>query len=211
MIPDAVLQASLLQRADARGVVAYVAEAAGTFTTPFSRNRTRTRTWVVAVDGDPRRAIVLAIETDGKPGDAAARAKAQAEAEQGYADPERKLRPPYDYRYMASYRFTPAGERTWAFEGDGDRHGRGTFTLTADHRVQKLAYTPNRYPAPARSGGLTLERGQVAPGWWSMQKLTIGFHGGIGPLSGGLDLVQLATGHRRFPSVAAALAAAPPD
>jgi hypothetical protein len=214
-IPAAVQAASDLQRKDARGVMAYLAETEGTFKTPISATRTRTRSWIVAVDGDPRRSVVLAITIDGRTGTEAERAKAQADAEAGYADPKRQLYPPYDKRHIHDYRFAPApggpGEQAFAFESPimDERHGKGTFTIAAGNRVRKLQFTPNRFPAPAREGGLTLTRALVQPGWWSMVGLQVAFSGGFGPLSGGLNLAQRASGHRRFATVEAALAAAP--
>jgi hypothetical protein len=218
-VPAAVQRAADLQRGDAHGVVAYLAEAEGTIKTPLSTTRTRTRTWVVAIDGDPRRAVTLALTIDGRPGTEAERAKAQADAEAGYADPKRQLFAPYDRRRLAGYRFAPApaepglapGELAFAFDSpipDG-RHGHGSFVLTADDRVRRLAFTPNRYPPRARAGGLLLTRGPVAKGWWSLLTLSAAYTGGIGPLTGGLDLLQRSSRHQRFASVEAALAAAP--
>lgn len=218
-VPAAVLTAADRQRQDASGVVAYLADGEADFTTPLGTRRTRTRTWVVAVDGDPRRAVVTAITIDGRAGSEAERAQAQAEAEAGYANPQRQLFAPYDRRHLADYQFNEAltlrglapGERAYSFESaiPDERHGRGTFILTPARCVRWLAFIPNRLPPGAREGHLTLTRTPVAPGWWSLLQLNANFTGGIGPLPGSVSVAQRSSGHRRFASVAAALAATP--
>ena len=218
-VPEPVKRAADLQRADARGVVAYLAEVESTFKTPVSTTHTRARRWVVSVDGDPRRAVTLALVLNGRAATEAERAKAQAEAEAGYADAKRQLFTPYDRRHLADYRYGPApaepglapGEQAFAFDSPlmDERHGHGTFVLTRDFTVRRLAFSPNRYPAPASAGGLVLTRGPVAKGWWSLLALSAAYTGGIGPLTGGLDLLQRCSRHQRFASVEAALAAAP--
>lgn len=216
--PEVVRAAGVQFAREVAGVVAYVGEAETSLDIPMKRSRSRTRMWIANVDGRPTRARVLALVVDGKPAGEAERAKLEAQTNAAYARGERGFDAPYDPAHQAAYALTPTscdgcapGQTAWAFTSTArdERHGDGTFVLAPSGHVARVRYSPNVLPRGAGSAEVTLTRGPAPGLGWALQRVQARYAGGVGPLQGSFTLDQRVTGHRRFASVAAAMASAP--
>jgi hypothetical protein len=202
---------------DVRGVMAHLEEAETHVKGPLVERHARTRAWIVMRDGLPVKARVLAYRV-GDELDESERVRLERQINEGYKTREREFQPPYAPAHMAEYRLAepacegcPAGWRRFTFESlqRDARHGDGTFEVDAEGHVRRVRYVPARLPAPGARAAVELQRGPVGPGLWGRERLSLSFEGGVGPLQGSFKLSQRVTGHRRFPSVEAALDAAP--
>lgn len=202
---------------EVKGVVGYEALSQSKITSTVYNQEARSRMWVVSQDGLPMRARVLSLIMDGKPNEAE-RKKLEARTDEAYRLGKNRFEAPYDPKHVAEYHFEPApnekcqpGEVAIAFASDqkDEQHGKGVLVATQNGHVKRVRYTPNVLPKNVNSGTVNLELGPVASGTWRARRIVLDYKGAMGPMSGSFNMVQRMEGYRKFPSVAAALAAAP--
>lgn len=208
--PAEMLRASRLYAADVAGVIGHLEEADTHVTGPMLDRKARTRAWIVSRDGLPVQARILSYVTGGKP-DEGERANLERRINEGYKGREREFRPPFAPAHLDAYTFSAEGPGRFAFKAlaRDERHGDGTLELDPKGNVRLVRYVPAKVPAPGAEGTVELGRGPVGTGAWGRVRLKIAFEGGVGPLRGSFTLTQKVSGHRRFASVAEAVAAAP--
>lgn len=216
--PSAVKLASAAFTRDVTGVVAYLATADMALTAPMTQQESVARMWIANVDGRPTRMRVVSLTQGGKPASEAERVKLEKRTNASYDKGERTFNAPYDPRHAAAYRITPAGcagcasgLTAYAFRAQvrNQLHGDGTFVVDADHHVTRVTYSPSELPTGASRAEVELGRGPVPGLGWSLVRVKATYSGGVGPLSGAFTLDQRISGHRRFATLAQAMAAAP--
>ena len=216
--PALVKQAAGVFARDAAGVVAYLGEADTALDAPLMKHRSRARMWIANQDGRPTRARVLTLLKDGKPAPEADRAKLEAETNKAYARGERGFDAPYDARHLNTYTIAPTacdgcapGVQAFAFKSAlrDERHGDGTFALDPSLHVRWVRYSPATLPKGASTAEVTIDRGPAPGVGWSLLRVRARYAGGVGPVAGSFTMDQRVSGHRRFASVDAAMAAAP--
>lgn len=215
--PAEAVQVAERHTRDTAGIVGYVSETDTRLQAPMTDRRTRFRAWVVANDGQPVDSKLLALSIDGKPAAEKQRRELETRTRDAIKANKNSLRGPFHEAYMADYTFSAMpckgcepGETAMRFKSlkRDERHGDGTMVLTGasgDRRVRRVQYQPSALPAQASEGEVTLE----ATGAWGFDRMQARYKGGAGPLTGAFAMTQRQSGHRRFATVEAALAAAP--
>lgn len=210
--PDAVQKAAAMYQADTRGFVAYEARAHMAIQAPMLTRSVAWHAWVVTEGGASAHTRVLALSTNGQAATAAELKAHEAKLNEPKPGGRSAFDLPCEPRHLASYAFTPeAGGRRFAFRATlrDARHGDGTLSLGADGRMRSLAITPCQLPERVSSGAFTLEGAPLAGGWWGLTRFWTRYAGGVGPMKGSMTMTQTHSGHRRFPTEAAAKAAGP--
>lgn len=209
-VPAEVQRAARLYAGDVAGVQAHLEEADTHVTGPMLDRKARTRAWIVSRDGLSVEARILSYLIAGKP-DEGERAALERRINEGYKKREREFQPPYAPEHLGDYTFSLEAPGRVAFKAlaRDERHGDGSLELAPDGHVRRVRYVPAKLPAPGATGAIEIVRGPVGAGLWGRQRLTVSFEGGVGPLRGSFSLTQRVGRHRRFGSVAEALAGAP--
>lgn len=210
-VPPAIRKAGELHKQDRAGYIGWRADADMALEGPFGTKASVWKAWIIEKDGQPLETKLLALIADGKPASEEDRKKMQTRFNDPKGRAKNQVYWPYEPAHMAAYTFAPAGEGSFSFKAKlrDAHHGDGSLTLSKDGRVAKATYVPAQLPPRASSAEVSVEMGAVAPDWWMGKLSRSRFAGGIGPLKGGMTIVQKQAGHKRFANLEAARAAAP--
>ncbi|MDQ2663872.1 MAG: hypothetical protein M3Y18_07560 [Candidatus Eremiobacteraeota bacterium] len=115
---------------------------------------------------------------------------------------------PFDRRHLSEYVYVANGGnvRFTSIRQDAN-HGNGEFSVDSGGHVFEMTYAPSRLPQYAKRGTVTLQRGEVLPGFWATLHQTQTYTGSFGFIHGAA-VVNVDQSHfRHFADQVAALAA----